>query len=516
MDKKEKTIVEKKHSKHKKKTTKHTKKHEKKTIKKKPIVEKHEPIKETKTTCCGPKFSGDTLLVIGAIAAVIIIVVLIFNVDKLFPTDPLGQGDIVATVNGVEITLEQVQDEVSRLPSVYTDNPMIDEEMLKDAVIEELIAKQLLIEKAESLWLTITDEDVREEINSLIEESGLTEEEFYEQMSEQEFSEEDLFTLMQEQLLINMVLQQEVYDTIEVSESDIINTYREYSDDLVELRASHILVCYDGKTGCEEERTNEQALEIIDEVFEKLSNGEEFSLLAEEYSDGPSAVFGGDLGWFRKGQMVSEFEDAVFALEIGQISEAVETDFGYHIIILEEKKDSYDDYKETIEEQLKTQLQAEALNTYVEELKTDAVIEYFDVEETTTTVLTGTFTEIENAEICKEDDKPLIMMFSTTWCPHCEWIQETFDSVAKEYVESGDIAAYHWELDTYDNTLTDEIETTVPTEHYTYFTEFSPTGGVPTYVFGCKYSRVGNGYEHLSDLNAEEQEFREVIEKLIS
>tara|TARA_Y100000310_G_scaffold8435_1_gene8992 strand:+ start:126 stop:395 length:270 start_codon:yes stop_codon:yes gene_type:complete len=86
---------------------------------------------------------------------------------------------------------------------------------------------------------------------------------------------------------------------------------------------SHILV-----------KTQEQALEIK----EKLNNGESFEKLAKEYSSCPSKKRGGSLGWFSRGQMVKEFEKATFSLKKGQISEPVKTQFGWHIIKLNDKK----------------------------------------------------------------------------------------------------------------------------------------------------------------------------------
>ncbi len=111
--------------------------------------------------------------------------------------------------------------------------------------------------------------------------------------------------------------------------------------------------------------------------------------------------------------------------------------------------------------------------------------------------------------------KPVIRLFSTTWCPHCVWIKPTFDSVVSEYVSQGKIVAYHWELDTGDNTLTNETETEVPASEKAVFAKFNPRNSIPTFVFGGKYYRVGNGYEREQDLGKEEAELRAVIEELI-
>ena len=119
------------------------------------------------------------------------------------------------------------------------------------------------------------------------------------------------------------------------------------------------------------------------------------------------------------------------------------------------------------------------------------------------------------AEICTENGKPVIRMFSTTRCPHCTWGKEVFDSVAREYVDRGLIVAHHWELDIRDDALTQRNEGFVPDIELGEFRRIS-SGGVPTYSMGCAYMRLGNGYERQGDISAEKAEFRAVIEKLIA
>ena len=126
----------------------------------------------------------------------------------------------------------------------------------------------------------------------------------------------------------------------------------------------------------------------------------------------------------------------------------------------------------------------------------------------------GTFRWTDNA-VCAENGKPVIRLYSTTWCPHCVWIKETFDAVANEYASQGKIVAYHWELDTGDNTLTEDVEPEVPDSETEIFTTFNPRSSIPTFVFGCKYYRIGNGYEAEGDLEKEADDFRAVIEKLV-
>lgn len=126
----------------------------------------------------------------------------------------------------------------------------------------------------------------------------------------------------------------------------------------------------------------------------------------------------------------------------------------------------------------------------------------------------STFSMKKDASICKENGKPVVYLFSTTWCPHCEWIKATFDTTMAKYVQDGKIVAYHFEVDTNDNTLTSAVENQLPAQAQAIYSEFNPKGSIPTFVFGCKYFRIGNGYEAKEDLASEVKEFDAVIKDL--
>lgn len=98
------------------------------------------------------------------------------------------------------------------------------------------------------------------------------------------------------------------------------------------IRASHILISFQGASRTTATRTKEEAKVLADDLLGKIKAGESFEELAEVHSDCPTAAKQGDLGFFKKGRMVKEFEDAAFALEPGGVSGVIETQFGYHII----------------------------------------------------------------------------------------------------------------------------------------------------------------------------------------
>ena len=103
--------------------------------------------------------------------------------------------------------------------------------------------------------------------------------------------------------------------------------------------------------------------------------------MAKEYSEGPSNVKGGDLGYFRRGQMVKPFEDTAFAMEPNEVSDIIETRFGYHIIRVYDKKPeqtlAYADVKDKLSQRMKQEKVEKDANQYINQLKKDAKIENY-------------------------------------------------------------------------------------------------------------------------------------------
>lgn len=99
-----------------------------------------------------------------------------------------------------------------------------------------------------------------------------------------------------------------------------------------QVTASHILIMHEESARSSETRTKEQARAMIEDVKVKISNGTDFEELASEISDCPSGSKGGSLGTFGRGQMVKAFEDTAFDLKVGETSDIVETEFGFHMI----------------------------------------------------------------------------------------------------------------------------------------------------------------------------------------
>ena len=98
------------------------------------------------------------------------------------------------------------------------------------------------------------------------------------------------------------------------------------------VRASHILLMYQGSERSSATRSKDEAATQIAAIKAEIDGGGDFASLAGQHSDCPSGKSGGDLGQFGRGQMVGAFEDAAFGMEVGQMSGIVETGFGYHLI----------------------------------------------------------------------------------------------------------------------------------------------------------------------------------------
>ncbi|MBO8178031.1 MAG: peptidylprolyl isomerase [Bacillus sp. (in: Bacteria)] len=204
-------------------------------------------------------------------------------------------------------------------------------EAMKDKYGDELI-QQLVIEKVLSKKYEVTEEELDKKINEIKDQLGANFELALQQYGYD--SEEDL----RETFKVAILQEKAAMEEIDVTEEEL----KEYYDNwMPEIKARHILV------------DNE---ETAKEVKKKLEEGAKFEDLAAEYSTDPgSAQNGGDLGWFGKGEMVPEFEEAAYSLDVNEVSEPVESSFGWHIIQVTDKKEkkSFEEMKDELEYELK-------------------------------------------------------------------------------------------------------------------------------------------------------------------
>ena len=130
-----------------------------------------------------------------------------------------------------------------------------------------------------------------------------------------------------------------------------------------------------------DESEKAKARNTIKEIQQKLEKGEDFAELAKKYSQGPSGPKGGALGYFKRGQMVKPFEDAAFALEINEVSDMVVTTFGYHLILVIDKKPEstmdYEVIKPSIIQYLKQEKTKKEVGRYIEQLRSESEIKLF-------------------------------------------------------------------------------------------------------------------------------------------
>lgn len=180
-------------------------------------------------------------------------------------------------------------------------------------VLRQLVTFKILEDKYD-----VSDEEIDEKLDELKEQVG---EDYEEILEQQGLEEEDLKEDIKNQVLQEKVLTEE----IEVTDEEIEEYYERMQ---TEIKARHILV--------EDEDT-------AGEVEKKLDEGEDFAELAKEYSTDNSAENGGDLGYFTAGKMVPEFEDAVYDMKEGEVSDPIQSDFGFHIIEVQDIKDTEED-----------------------------------------------------------------------------------------------------------------------------------------------------------------------------
>lgn len=247
---------------------------------------------------------------------------------------------IVAKVGTEIILLSDLQKQISQLASTGID-PQI---LYPENVLGQIIEQKLLVQKAKELNIA-ADEDAitkyAERYLNDIKSRYPSEADFQVELRKMNTTQRELLKFLADQIrenyLTEQLIEKYISSRIKITEPEMRSFYETSKDSLAVKPTTWelSLILREIRPSVE---TQERIIAETETLLEKLKAGEDFAALAEEYSDCPSSQQGGDLGYFKRGMMVKPFEDAAFSLNINEISEIVQSNFGYHIIKLTDRR----------------------------------------------------------------------------------------------------------------------------------------------------------------------------------
>ncbi|MDC7124501.1 MAG: peptidylprolyl isomerase [Spirochaetales bacterium] len=290
----------------------------------------------------------------------------------------------VAEVNGVKITSIDLERQLNMMyQQAISQGQQINDSninQLRQSALQVLISRELLFQSATEKKYEADPAAADDYINSLTINYGGTEK-LQEALDAQGISIDELKDSVSRYNVINKLIDEELRPQVVIEDADLEKYYtdnKQYFHSEETVRASHILV--KAPTGSSEEDLK-AAYDKISKIRKEVIDGKDFAEAAKEYSDCPSAPDGGDLGEFGHGMMVPEFDKAAFALEPGKVSEPVQTQYGYHLILVTDKKDESEMPFEQVKEDIKNYLADikldEIVKNYVADLMTTATVNIF-------------------------------------------------------------------------------------------------------------------------------------------
>ena len=297
-----------------------------------------------------------------------------------------------AIVNGTPISREAVQFELDRLVQFYASHGMSKEELSKnleklvERAQEQAIGAKLLLDRAAQLDLAVTDEAIDAQIERVVEQVGGPEN-FEKALAAQKISKDDFRKEIAKGCRVDALVQKACSEVPEPCDHEVAAHYEQHKGEYVsspEVFCRHILIKTEGLGEDDKVRAYQRIKKLRAKIMSEINVEAAFVAAAKENSDCPSGAEGGSLGWFGRGMMVPEFDEASFSMKKGEVSDIIETQFGFHIILKEDERGGHQltlvDVHDQIRDLLRHEARGRAMDAYVAELREKAKIEYREAQ----------------------------------------------------------------------------------------------------------------------------------------
>tara|TARA_B100000686_G_scaffold165200_2_gene172854 strand:+ start:756 stop:1979 length:1224 start_codon:yes stop_codon:yes gene_type:complete len=244
---------------------------------------------------------------------------------------------VVAKVNSEIITMSLLDERAIALRHKFRKETVEfnEKEVLREA-LEMIINEKLQLQQAKKMGFEVDNSSVEAALKNIERQNGLQEGQLEQMLDAEGASIETYKERIRDQIIVSKVKNFELGSRLNVSDKRIVKYYHDHQKDFWESGKSkvrHILILFEKESSV---KKKQEKYRKIKKILSQLESGKDFSEAAKIYSEDVSASSGGDLGFVEKGQMVPEFEKTVYSLKEGEISGIVETDYGFHIIKVDE------------------------------------------------------------------------------------------------------------------------------------------------------------------------------------
>ncbi len=295
--------------------------------------------------------------------------------------DPSMKEKVVAKVGDTEITEMEVQRMMKvLLPMSFYHRNITDDKLkeIREKALQSLINRELMYYEAKKKGLKVSKEEIDKLIDELIKQYG-SKDKIEKLLKEAGLTLDEYRKELEKRILVDRLLNEHI--KVNLTEEDLKKYYEENKNKFKEPASVKVRYIYI-KVDPTDPKGRLKAKEKAEKAYKEILEGKDFGDVAYKYSEDLSRIKGGDIGFIHKGRFPSQIEDEIYKLKVGEVSKIIETDIGFHIVKIEDKRPErlvpFDEIKEKLKKELTQSIQEKKYEEMINDAKKDLKVEIYE------------------------------------------------------------------------------------------------------------------------------------------